>query len=344
MSKPEPRFFVPERPIRIMSTGAYLPPRVVTNADLVSMGATVSADEMERMCGVRERRYVESDQATSDLAIAACERALGGRDRSAIDRLVLATVSPDHMTPAAACTVQHALSLGHTPAHDLTASCAGFIYALDLAARCVATGDRQALACAADVRSRFVNLHDRSTVALFGDGATAALVGTGSPNFLGTALLAEGSGARAVYVPAGGSRLPATAETVRERAHTIVMADGPQVYLTAVDGMIAIGEALLERLGLSLSDIAMVVPHQPNRRILERMARLMRFPLERMWINVERTGNVSGASCGIALDEALRSGKLAPDSLVLMIAGGAGYTAGAAVLRVDRELLEAARP
>ena len=340
MSNAEPRFFVPERPIRIVSTGAYLPERIVTNADLVAMGAPMTAEEMDRACGVRERHHASPDQATSDLAIAACERALGTRDRAVIDRLILATVSPDHMTPSAACTVQYALSLGHTPAHDLTASCAGFIYALDLAARCVATGDRQALACAADVRSRFVNLHDRSTVALFGDGAAAALVGEGMPNFLGTALLADGSGARAVYVPAGGSRLPATAETVASGRHSIVMADGPQVYLTAVDGMIAIGEALLAKLGLSLSDVAMIVPHQPNRRILERIARLMRFPIERMWINVERTGNVSGASCGIALDEALRSGKLVDGSLVLMIAGGAGYTAGAALLRVDRELLE----
>ncbi len=340
MSRAEPRFFLPEG-VRIVSTGAYLPERVVTNADLVAMGATLTAEEMERACGVCERRFAAPDQATSDLAIAACDRALGDRDRTFVDRVVVATVSPDHMTPAAACTVQHALSLGYAPAHDLTASCAGFIYALDLATRCVATGDRQVLACAADVRSRFVNFHDRSTVALFGDGAAAVLVGSGAPNVLGVALLAEGSGARAVYVPAGGSRLPASAQTVAERGHTIVMADGPQVYLAAVDGMIAIGEALLARLELSLRDVAMIVPHQPNRRILERIARLMRFPIERMWINVERTGNVSGASCGIALDEALRSGKLVDGSLVLMIAGGAGYTAGAALLRVDRELLEA---
>ncbi len=339
MSSAQPRFFLPER-VRIVSTGAYLPERVVTNADLVEMGAPLSADEMDRACGVRERRFAGADQATSDLAIVACERALGACDRTQVDRLVLATVSPDHMTPAAACTVQHALSLGCAPAHDLTASCSGFLYALDFAARCVATGDRLALACAADVRSRFVNVHDRSTVALFGDGAAAALVGAGTSNVLGIALLAEGSGAKSVYVPAGGSRLPATAQTVADSRHTIVMADGPQVYLTAVDGMIAIGEALLVRLGLTLNDVTMIVPHQPNRRILERIARLMRFPLERMWINVERTGNVSGASCGIALDEALRSGKLVDGSLVLMIAGGAGYTAGAALLRVDRELVE----
>src|SRR5207248_2425290 len=148
---------------------------------------------------------------------------------------------PDHMSPSAACIAQKALGMGDAPAFDVTASCSGFLYALDLAARAVCTGDTYALACAADVRSRFLDPRDRATCALFGDGAGAALVASGpvGRGILAIGLLADGSGAKSVYVPAGGSREPATAETVAARKHSIRMAEGPQVYLTAVEGMVA---------------------------------------------------------------------------------------------------------
>ena len=327
------------RGVRLAGTGSYLPAREVTNAELVAAGAPLTDEEMVRLSGIRARRYAADDEATSDLAVHACRRALeaAGVAPEGVDRLILATVSPDHQSPSAACIAQKALGLGDAPAFDLTASCSGFLYALDVAARAVCTGDRAALACAADVRSRFLDPTDRATCALFGDGAGAALLVPGPPGrgLLSIGLLADGSGARSVYVPAGGSREPASAATVAARRHTIRMEEGPQVYLTAVEGMVATAEALLAAEGLSIDAIDLLVPHQPNRRILDRLARILKLPPEKLFINVERIGNVSGATCAIALDEALRSGRARPGMRILLLAAGAGYTAGAALLELE---------
>lgn len=337
------------RPVRIAATGHHLPARVVTNADLVAAGAPFEEAEIERLSGIRTRHWVAGDEATSDLAVAAARTALerAGVGPAAVDRLIVGTVSPDHMSPSAACLAQHALGLRPVPALDLTASCSGFLYALDAAARAVATGEDHVLAVAADVRSRFLDLEDRSTCALFGDGAGAALVTAGDDpeaGLVAIGLLADGSGARSVYVPAGGSRRPASAETVAAREHCIRMESGPQVYLSAVEGMLGTAERLLDALGLTFADVDLVVPHQPNRRILDRMARLARIPVDRIYVNIDRTGNVSGASVAIALDEVLTAGLVAPGARVLLLAAGAGYTAGAALLVPDDALLAAARP
>ena len=333
------------RGVRVFATGSYLPERVVTNADLGALGAPLSDEEMVKLSGIRERRWASPMEATSDLAVHACRRALdrAGLSPDQIDRLVVGTVSPDHTSPSAACIAQRALGLGTAPAMDVTASCSGFLYALDVAARAVATGDRFALACAADVRSRFLDGHDRATCALFGDGAGAALLGAGPPGegLLAIGLLADGAGAKSVYVPAGGSREPATASTVAAGRHTIRMEEGPQVYLAAVEGMLATAEALLSAMGLTFDDIDLVVPHQPNRRILERLARLAKLRDGQLFVNVEKIGNVSGATCAIALDEALSTGRIAAGARVLLLAAGAGYTAGAALLRVDEALVNA---
>ena len=333
------------RGVRLSSVASFLPPRVVRNQDLVALGAPLTAEEMVRLCGIQERRWAAPGVATSDLAVAACAAALrsAGLAPREIDRLILATVSPDHLSPSAACVAQAALGLGEAPAYDLTASCSGFLYALDAAARAVLTGDRHVLACAADVRSSFLDLADRATCALFGDGAGAAVVSQGKPGegLLAIGLLADGSGAKSVYVPAGGSREPASAATVAGRRHFIRMEEGPQVYLTAVEGMLSTAEALLSSLGLSFDDIDLVVPHQPNRRILDRLQRLAKLPEGKLFINVEKTGNVSGATCAIALDQALRTGRAKPGARVLLLAAGAGYTAGAALLLVDEALAHA---
>jgi 3-oxoacyl-[acyl-carrier-protein] synthase-3 len=336
------------RGVRLSSVAAFLPPRVVTNAELAALGAPLTPDEIVRLCGIHERRWAAPGVATSDLAVQACSAALAGAGVAPreIDRLILATVSPDHLSPSAACVAQAALGLGDAPAYDLTASCSGFLYALDAAARAVLTGDRHVLACAADVRSAFLDLTDRATCALFGDGAGAAVVSPGAPGagLLAVGLLADGSGAKSVYVPAGGSREPATAATVAARRHFIRMEEGPQVYLTAVEGMLSTAEGLLSALGLTFDDIDLVVPHQPNRRILDRLARLAKLPEGRLFVNVEKIGNVSGATCAIALDEALRTGRAKAGMRVLLLAAGAGYTAGAALLAVDEALVRASRP
>lgn len=329
--------------VAVRAVGSYLPARVVTNEDLVRGGAPFAPEEIEKLTGIRERRYAADDEATSDLAARACERAMAraSAEPASIDRLVVATVSPDHMSPSAACFVQRRLGLGLAPAFDVTASCAGFLYALDVGARAVLSGDARVLVAAADVRSRFVDPTDRATCALFGDGAGAALLERCPPGrgLLGVGLAADGRGVHSVYVPAGGSRMPASERTLAERAHAIRMEEGPQVYLAAIEGMADTASAVLAALDLDMRDVALVVPHQPNRRILDRLARVMRIDAERVLVNVERTGNMSGASCAVAFDEALRSGRLRSGDLVLLLAAGAGYTAGAAVVRVDDALL-----
>ncbi len=329
------------RGVRIRATGAYLPERVVTNADLAALGAPLGDEEIRRLSGIRERRWAAPEQATSDLASLAARDAAAraGASLSEVQRLVLATVSPDHPSPSAACVAHHTLGLPPIPVLDLTASCSGFVYALDHAARAVLTGDDTVLAVAADIRSRFLNLKDRSTCALFGDGAGAAILGPAAPDtgLVAIGLTADGAGARSVFVPAGGSREPiATPER-----HAIHMAEGPQVYFTAVEGMWRAAEQLLAACSLSLADVDMLVPHQPNRRIIDRLQKLTKLAPERVWSNVERLGNMSGASAAVALHECLASGRLAKGARVLIVAGGAGYTVGAALLIVDEALVAA---
>jgi 3-oxoacyl-[acyl-carrier-protein] synthase-3 len=328
------------RAARVAGTGAYLPARVVTNAEVVALGAPLDEAEIVRLSGIRERRWAAEGEATSDLAAAAARAALerSGVEGGRVERLVLATVSPDHPSPAAACLAQTAAGLPRGAAYDLSAACSGFLFALDAAARAVDTGEEVVLAVAADVRSRFLDPTDRATCALFGDGAGAAVVTRGAPNLAGIALLADGAGARSVYVPAGGSREPASAATVAARRHAIRMEDGAQVYFQAVEGMAAMATALLEALGLAVPEVDLVVPHQANRRILDRVARVLGVPGEKLVSNVERAGNISGATVPVALDEALRAGRARPGARVLLLAAGAGHTAGAALLIVDDEL------
>jgi 3-oxoacyl-[acyl-carrier-protein] synthase-3 len=329
--------------VRIVSTGAALPSREVTNDELAALGVPLAPDEIVRLSGIRARRWAAPEEATSDLAAEAARQMLARAAVAPADvaRLIVATVSPDRPSPSAACITHRALGLGRAPAHDVTASCSGFVYALDLAARAVATGEEPVLAIAADIRSRFLDLGDRATAALFGDGAAGALVASGAPDGTGLVaigLTADGSGADAVYVPAGGSREPASIETVAARRHAIKMAEGPQVYLQAVEGMLETGRTLLDAVGLRWSDVDLVVPHQPNRRILDRLARLADIPLDKIVVNVDRLGNVSGASCALALDEALTTGRARAGMRLLLVAAGAGYTAGAALYVVDEAL------
>lgn len=336
------------RGVRLLATGAHLPARVVTNDEVVAGGCGLSVEEIVKLTGVLQRRRAPPDEATSDLAAHAAREALSrsGTAPAAVDRLVVATGSADHPVPSCAAVVHYKLALQGAPALDVVAACSGFVYALDHASRAVVTGEERVLAVAADIRSRFVDPTDRSTAALFGDGAGAAVVGPGEPGtgLVAIAIVADGRGHKTVHLPAGGSAEPASLETVAARRHFLRMSDGPQVYLSAVEGMLEVGERLLQSQGLGFDDVALVVPHQANRRLIERMARLGGIPLERVWVNVDRFGNMSGASTAVALHEALGSGRLAPGSRVLLVAAGAGYTAGAALLVVDEGLLKACGP
>jgi 3-oxoacyl-[acyl-carrier-protein] synthase III len=345
------RFFRPadlQRGVRLASMGRYLPSHEVTNAQLIAEGAPLTEAEILQLCGIATRRRAAPDEATSDLAAHACRHALAraGRTAAEVDRLVLATVSPDYVSPSTACSVQTALGLSQVPAYDLTAACSGFLFALDAAARALCTGDHLVLAAAAEIRSRFVNPTDRATCALFGDGAAAAVVVEGpvGKGLLALGLASDGTGVRSVYVPAGGTREPASEKTVREGRHLIHMQDGPLVYLHAVEGMIDTAEALLKDSKLTWADVDLVVPHQPNRRLIDRLVRLARLDPEKVFINVDRLGNTAGAACPLALEEAISSGRAGEGARVLLVAAGAGYTAGAALLEVDGHLARACQP
>lgn len=353
------------RGVRIVATGSYLPARAVSNDDLVAAGAPLTGEEMVRLCGVRNRHWAADGEATSDLAVAAARAALdsagmgsgafastglaaGAIGRGAlgagampIDRVILATVSADHSSPSAACLVQHGLGLPPVPACDLAAACSGFLYVLDAAARAVVTGEEHVLAIAADVRSRYLDVTDRATCALFGDGAGAAVLGPGQAGsgLLAIGTVADGSGARSIFVPAGGSREPATADSVRGRRHTIRMQDGPQIYVSAVDGMLHVAECLLADLGMEMGDVDLLIPHQANYHIIKRLAWKAGIPLDKVHVNIDRVGNISGATVALALDEALRSGKVGAGARILLVAAGAGYTGGAALYEVDEALV-----
>lgn len=335
------------RGVRLLGTGAYLPERVITNDEVVAAGCGLSVDEIVKLTGVVERRRASAQEATSDLAAHAARDALSraGTASDAVERLIVATGSADFPVPSCAAVVHHKIGLKDAPACDVIAACSGFVYALDQASRAVVTGEDRVLTVAADIRSRFVDPQDRSTAALFGDGAGAAVLAPGEPGtgLVAIATAADGRGHKTVHLPAGGSAEPASAESVSQRRHFLKMSDGPQVYLSAVEGMLEVGERLLKHVGLGFDDVALLVPHQANRRLIERMARLGGVPLERVWMNVDRCGNMSGASTAVALHEALGSGRLVPGSRVLLVAAGAGYTAGAALLVVDEDLLAVCR-
>ena len=323
--------------VRLTATGSYLPSRSVTAADLAARpGAPLSEDEIMRLTGIRERRWVAPEQATSDLAVAAGRLALGRSGHETVDRLLLSTSSGDHPSPATACLVQHKLGLAPCPAVDLSAACAGFLFALDWGARSVLTGDKRVLVLAADVRSRYLDLEDRATCALFGDGAGAAMLeqGPAGEGLLALFLAADGSGFDTIKVEAGGSRVPASPQSVATSQHTIRMTNGPQVFLTALEGMTEMAERILQQMDLSFEDVDLIVPHQPNLMILDRLARYMRVPREKIFTNVEHTGNMSSASVAVALDEAVCSGAAGPGALVLVLGAGAGYCAGAALIRI----------
>jgi 3-oxoacyl-[acyl-carrier-protein] synthase III len=336
----------PGRGVRIVATGSALPARVVTSRELAARpGAPLTEAEIAKLTGIEERRHVAEGEATSDLAIAAgrvvLERArlaLGAEAPLSVDRLLLSTTSPDHPAPACACLVQRALGLAPCPACDVAAACAGFLFALDWGARAVLTGDGRVLVLAADVRSRFVDPLDRSTSALFGDGAGGLLLEAGpeGEGLLALQLASDGAGYETIQIPAGGSRRPASPETVAAHEHCLRMADGPRVFLTALEGMSETADRLLGALGLTLDEIDLVVPHQPNRMILERLARTMRLPREKLFENVSRRGNMSSASLAVALDEAVSTGAVRPGSRVLLLGAGAGYCAGAALVAFPR--------
>lgn len=323
---------------QILGTGHYLPSRILSNADLERMVETSDEWIVERS-GIRERRIAAPEEASSDMASKAAVRALHNAQLEAkdIDLIIVATISPDMPLPATAMYVQQNIGTrGDCPGFDIAAACAGFIYGLSIGDSLIRTGiTRYVLLIGVEMLSRILDYEDRSTCVLFGDGAGAAILGPSDNNGRGvisTHLYADGSLAKSLYIPAGGSRLPASKDTVRNRQHFVHMA-GQDVFKFAVKSLASATNTALDSSGMKADDIDWVIPHQANIRIIDAVAKRCRIPRDRFYINIDRVGNTSSASIPIALDEAVHKGHIQKGQNLLFCALGAGITWGSALIR-----------
>jgi 3-oxoacyl-[acyl-carrier-protein] synthase-3 len=325
------------RPVRIAGLSTYAPPRLLTNADLEKMVDTSDEWILQRT-GIRQRHIVDPGVATSDLARVAAEGAMqeAGITVDQVGFIVVGTTTPDTIFPSTACVLQDKIGARNAWGFDLGAACSGFTYSVNTAAQMVATGNcDHALAIGADVMSSIIDYTDRATCVLFGDGAGAVVIGPaaeGEPHIIDFAGKIDGSGGPALCMPAGGSRLPASRETVDQRLH-YVKQEGATVFKFAVKNTEEISRRLLERNGLDTSQIDLFVSHQANRRIIEAAAERMGLAPEKVIINLEMYGNTTGATIPLALADARRQGKLKKGDLVLLASVGAGFTVGAVLLR-----------
>ncbi len=329
---------MPTQSTVILGTGSYAPERILTNEDLSKMVDT-SDEWIRARSGIRERRIAGPEEATSDLAVEAARRALqdSGVAPGEIDLIVLATVTPDYPMPSTSCIVQHKLGIPTTAAcFDINAACSGFIYALDTGCAMLSSGRyKKALIIGAEKLSSVVDWQDRGTCMLFGDGAGAVVVGlseTAGVGLIGTKLGALGEDTDLLFIPAGGSRMPTSAESIA-RGDQFIKMKGKEVFKLAVRVMEEAARDILEQHGLAAHQIDLVIPHQANLRIIDAIAQYLELPVERFFVNVDRYGNTSAASIPIAMDEARRSGRIKKGDLTLLVAFGAGLTYGSALIR-----------
>ncbi len=322
---------------KISALGTYVPPRLLTNADLEKMVDTRDEWIVERT-GIRQRHLVDKGVATSDLAVEAARRCLAERGvpPSEVEVILVATVTPDMLFPATACLVQHKLGAPGAWGFDLSAACCGFVYALQMGAKLVETGaHKKVLVIGADVMSSVIDYTDRSTCIIFGDGAGAVLlepVEEGEIGLIDYLHEIDGSGGCSLYMPGGGSLHPWTAETVAKNMH-VVHQDGQAVYKFAVRKMSEATEKLLERNGVRGSELDCFIPHQANRRIIVSTAERLGMDPERVIINIDRFGNTTAGTIPLAMQTAREEGRLDKGDLVLLASVGAGYTVGTCLLR-----------
>ncbi len=321
---------------KISAIGCFVPPRILTNDDLSEMVETSDAWITERT-GIRERHIADPEIATSDMAVAAAQEALSQRGIEAreLDAIIVCTVTPDMMFPSTACLVQDRLGATGAWGFDLVAACSGFIYGLTTAAHLVSAGvHRKILVIGADTMSRILDYTDRGTCILFGDAAGAFLIepSDGSEGLIGHVHEIDGSGGEFLKMPAGGSRLPASAETVAKRLH-YVKQEGQQVFKFAVRKMYEICDTLLRQHGFTASDVSLLIPHQANKRIITATAERLGLPQERVIINLDKFGNTTAGTIPLATRDAISEKTLKKGDLVLFAAVGAGYTAGASLWR-----------
>ena len=322
---------------KILGTGTALPERVVTNRDLEKMVETSDAWIVDRT-GIQERRIADADTSSAVLGAralrAACAQA--GIELTDLDAIIVATSTADTPFPSTACWVQYELDIRGMPAFDIAAGCTGFLYALEVAACMLSAGPTKRIAViGAEVMSKVVDWTDRKTCVLFGDGAGAMVIERTDDDvgLLSSNWGADGSLAPILYQPAGGTRMPATAQTVADKLHTVKMT-GNSVFRHAVRAMTAAGVAAVEAAGLTADDIDLLIPHQANLRIMEACRVRLGIPTERMFSIVHRYGNMSAATIAVAIHEAREAGRMPEGSNVALAAFGTGLTWAGAVLRV----------
>ncbi len=322
---------------KISSVGAYVPPRLLTNADLETMVATNDQWITERT-GIRERHIVEKGVATSDLATAAALDCLAKRgiDASELDAIIVATVTPDMFFPATACIVQDKLGAPHAWGFDLSAACSGFVYAIQVGAKLVESGAHaKVLVIGADTMSSVLDYTDRSTCILFGDGAGAVLIEAAEPGevgFIDFVHEVDGAWGTALFMPGGGSLHPSSHETIEKKMH-YVHQDGGAVFKYAVRKMSELSERLLTRNHLTAADLGCFLPHQANKRIITATAERLGLTDQQVIINIDRYGNTTAATIPLAMETARQQKRLKKADTVLVASVGAGITAGASLLR-----------
>ncbi len=323
------------RTCSITGVGSYLPERVLTNAELERMVDTTD-EWITSRTGIRERRMAAPDEATSDMAAHAARRALefAGVTAEQVDLIIVATITPDMLFPSVACLVQQKIGARRAAAFDLEAACSGFIYALEVGQQFIMSHTYDTvLVIGAEKLSSILDWTDRNTCVLFGDGAGAAVLQNRprSHGLLTACMGADGTKADLLCMPGGGSRIPASQDSVASRLHYLRM-DGRETFKNAVMAMGRAAEEALARCSLTVEQIKCIIPHQANRRIIDAVADRLGAPLDRVFTNVDRYGNTSAASVAIALDEAVRSGRIERGDLLLLLVFGAGLTWGSAVI------------
>jgi len=321
----------------IAGTGSYLPKKILTNKDLEKIVET-SDEWITARTGIKERHIVSKEEAASDLGAKAAISALRQAkvNASEIELIIVTTVTPDMFFPATACIIQDKIGAINAAAFDLNAACSGFVYGLSVAEQFVKTGVyRRILLIATEAMSRVSDYTDRGTCVLLGDGAGAAVIVPAEDDekgILSSWLAAAGKYGNLLHVPAGGSRMPASHRTVDEHLHYMKM-EGPVLFKVAIKSMVEAIKKVLSLLSISPGELALVIPHQANLRIIKAVAKGVNVPLEKFYINVDLCGNMSSASVAVALDEALKKGRIKPGDLVLLVTFGAGLTWGSCIIR-----------
>jgi 3-oxoacyl-[acyl-carrier-protein] synthase-3 len=324
---------------RIVSTGRFSPPRVLTNAELEKTVET-SDEWIRTRTGIRERRIADQETGAADMGAAAARVAMerAGITAAEVDLVLVSTATPDRLLPSTGCDIQALLGATNAGAYDYATACSGFPYGLALAEGHIAAGQGETvLVICTEKMSSIVDWTDRGTCVLFGDGAGAAVVRPAEDGaragILSTFVKSDGTLADLLYRPAGGARIPIDVAVLDDRTHYVKMA-GPEVFKSAVRAMCEAAEQALRRAGVTSGEIDLLVPHQANIRIIEATAKYAGMPMEKVFVNVDRYGNMSSASVPVALDEAREQGRIGEGSLVLMVAFGAGFTWGASVVRL----------